>query len=218
MSFSLNHEETGTTLAVLLVSVAVLLSTIAFRSLSRTPTVASGDPRAYNPALDRIPAWSGAQNGLLNDTCKQTEHFELLKLHNQLDSPIVRTGPNQVHIADPSSHKIVFAQGTRFEKAALYDYYNAEPGKSNLFTSRDKEEHGQRRRLMSHAFATSSLAEFEPFVRNRIAALIKRFSTAAKEGKPVDVFTVYQNFTGDIVSKFAFGRDDRMVETGEGLG
>lgn len=199
-----------------LVSVLLLVQIVLVgRSVGKRRTVASGDPLAHNPALNAVPSWHGAHEGLLNTTCPETEHFELLKLHDALRSPIIRTGPNQVHIADPASHKIVFSQGTRFEKAPLYDLYNAETGKPNLFTSRNATQHASRRRILSHAFAPSSLVEFRWFIADRIAALVDRFHHAAVEGSYVDVFAAYQEFTGDIISKFAFGREDHMVETGK---
>ncbi|ETS64436.1 benzoate 4-monooxygenase cytochrome p450 [Moesziomyces aphidis] len=192
------HSDESVRLGVALV-LALATAMLMFARTRQQRTAVFGDPKVENAALDGLPAWPGARHTLLNSTCPDTEHFELLRLHDALASPIVRTGPNQVHIADPASHKLVFAQATRFEKAPLYDLFNAEPGKANLFSSRDAKHHASRRRIVSHAFAPSSLTEF---------------GRAAEGGAYEDVFAAYQQFTGDIISKFAFGRDDHMVENG----
>lgn len=172
-----------------------------------------GDALASNPHLDAIPAWPKARTTTLNSENPVTEHFALLKWHTALDTPILRTGPNQVHVADPASQKTIFAQGTNYAKGRLYDLFD-DAGIKNVFSMRFKDEHAPRRKLLSHAFAPNSVRTVRPFIAYKVTKLMARLRDAASTGSPIDMFTAFQTLSGDITLKFAFAYDAQMVEAG----
>lgn len=163
--------------------------------------------------LDDIPAWDGARTGTLNAKYPVSEHFQLLKLHRELQTPILRTGPNQVHVSDTASHKIIFAQGTKFAKGRLYDLFD-DAGIKNVFTMRFRHDHGPRRRLLAHAFSPSSVKMMRPFAASKLSCLLQRLRAACQQDAVVDMFTAFQTLSGDITLKFAFALDAGMTEAG----
>ncbi|KAK0540610.1 hypothetical protein OC842_000382 [Tilletia horrida] len=176
-----------------------------------------GDAMKTNKLLDAIPAWERAGLKTLNSEHPLTEHFALWKLHAELRSPIVRTGPNQVHVADVASHRVIFNHGQEsYCKGKMYELFD-DAGMSNVFSFRFKDEHAPRRKLLSHAFAPNSVRTMRPFISQKLDALLQLIHGATKEGtnKPIDMMTAYQCMSGDITIKFAFAHDAQMVESGK---
>ncbi|PWN49473.1 cytochrome P450 [Violaceomyces palustris] len=174
-----------------------------------------GDANKPNELLSSVPSWENATSKTLNSVYPVSEHFALLKLHRSLGSPIVRTGPNQVHVADTESRKVIFSQGTNYAKGKLYDLFD-DAGIKNTFTMRFKTDHAPRRKLLSHAFSPASTKTVRPFIAHKLDSLLDRLnSTLEKEQDSlIDMFTAYQTLSGDITLKFAFAHDAGMVEAG----
>lgn len=170
----------------------------------------AGDPLRPNPDLKGLPAWKEAHVRTLNSLYPQSEHFALLDLHNELQSPIIRTGPNQVHVADVTSPRSIFAAQTRFAKGRLYDVFRVGDIK-DIFTMRYKEEHGPRRKLLLHAFAPASVNNLRPFIVRKLAAMLQ---VIFNEKSQLEMYSMFQTLTGDVSFRLVFGEDAHMVESG----
>ena len=119
------------------------------------------------------------------------------KLHNQYGST-VRVGPNEVSFADGNVIKELYGQSSDFMKAPVYDQFSQHP--VGIFSMRNKADHRQRRKLLSHAFAQSNLLQIEPVIGDRVKQLLKRIDKTL--GQPTDALVLLRMFALDIVGKF----------------
>lgn len=120
----------------------------------------------------------------------------LHRLHEQY-GPAVRIGPNEVSFSDEEAVKEIYGQQTEFMKSHFYDAVaKPVPG---IFSMRNKAEHGQRRRLLSHAFSQSNLQNTEPLIREQIQRLLFRLDNEA--GRPSDMLLLFRLLAFDIIGK-----------------
>lgn len=120
----------------------------------------------------------------------------LHQLHQRYGTAI-RIAPNEISFSDRGSIKELYGQQTTFLKAPIYDTMSVPP--FGIFSMRDRADHSQRRRLLSHAFAQSSLYESEPLIKDNIRALLSRLDSEMQ--KPVDVMALFRLLAFDIVGK-----------------
>ncbi len=83
------------------------------------------------------------------------------ELHRKCGSA-VRIGPNEVSFSDIDCIKEIYGHQTVFMKAPVYVTMSMEP--LGIFSMRDKYQHSQRRKLLSHTFSQSNLHESEPLI------------------------------------------------------
>jgi cytochrome P450 len=107
----------------------------------------------------------------------------------------VRIGPNEVSFSSPDAVKEIYSQQTDFMKSGFYDAIaKPVPG---IFSMRNKAEHGQRRRLLSHAFSQSNLLNTEPLIRQQIQKLVTRVDGAG--GATLDMLLLFRLLAFDII-------------------
>lgn len=140
-------------------------------------------------------------------------HESLYSLH-QVYGPVLRTGPNRVHLADPRDLKIVYSQGTSFLKTSLYDLFGLGQ-QPNVFSMRDRTDHAVRRKALAHAYSKTMIMNFEQFVKDESETLRKRLEKAALTSEAIDLSSLYKCTTADTMLKFGFGISDaNMINNG----
>ncbi|CAG8552758.1 4482_t:CDS:10 [Paraglomus brasilianum] len=96
-------------------------------------------------------------------------HEKARELHRKY-GPVVRIGPESVLIADKNVVKQILVTARDYQKSDIYEtIFGA--GVPGLLTIIDKQEHKQRRRLLSPAFSTAQLKSIEPQISNTVADL-----------------------------------------------
>jgi cytochrome P450 len=75
---------------------------------------------------------------------------------------VVRIGPDEVSFTDVGAINEILGLTSPFMKAPIYDSMSVKP--PGIFSLRDKEQHRERRRLLSHAFSQSNLYKAEPLI------------------------------------------------------
>ena len=116
---------------------------------------------------------------------------------HQKYGPSVRVGPREVSYSNPEMVKELYGQQTAFMKAPIYDSFSIKP--LGIFSMRDRAEHSQRRRLLSHAFSQSNLFNAEPVVKERIHALLTH--VAGGLSRPLDMLSLFRLTAFDIVGR-----------------
>ncbi|RJE27123.1 Cytochrome p450 [Aspergillus sclerotialis] len=101
----------------------------------------------------------------------------------------------------------IYGPGSKVRKSKVYDtLVHRTP---NTLTLRDKKEHAQRRRLMSHGFSDASIRSFEP----RVLQLVHRLCDIldgdmpindGQWGNPQDMAKWFDYLTFDIMSSLVF--------------
>ena len=90
-----------------------------------------------------------------------------------LIGPFVRLAPNHVSIAEPDALSAVYAHGNGTLKSDFYDAF-VSIGRG-VFSTRDRNEHTRKRKIISHIFSQKSVVEFEPHVRLYVDMLIQQW-------------------------------------------
>ena len=125
-------------------------------------------------------------------------HRTMISLHATL-GPLVRTGPNEVSVADLTAIKTIYGAGTKFRKS---DWYSVWQGKGvhlrkfDLFAERDEGVHGRQRGLVSAAYSMAGLRGLEPAVDGCVSKFLEKMGEKSG-GEEVDM--------GKWVQLFAFG-------------
>jgi cytochrome P450 len=116
------------------------------------------------------------------------------RLHQRYGSTVV-IGPNEISLSDISNVKELYGQQTSFIKAPVYASLTMPP--NGVFSMRDKIQHSQRRRLLSHAFSQSNLQACEPLIHKQVEKLYRVVQD--HQGQPLDMLNWFRLTAFDIV-------------------
>lgn len=120
------------------------------------------------------------------------------RLHQRY-GPTVLIGPSEISLNDIANVKELYGQLTTFMKAPVYETMTLPP--YGIFGLRDKTAHGQRRKLLSHAFSQSNLQECEPLIKDQIFKLLRELEKST--GRPIDMLRWFRLTAFDVVGKIA---------------
>lgn len=70
-----------------------------------------------------------------------------------------------------------------------------------LFGLIDRLKHSRRRRILSHAFARTSILALEDYVTKKCHTLMTQFKKRYESGQTTDLLQWFRYFTADVVSK-----------------
>lgn len=116
---------------------------------------------------------------------------------HQKYGPTLLIGPNEITVNDISNVKDLYGQQTEFIKAPVYEFMTQKP--HGIFALRDRVAHGQRRKLLSHAFSQSNIRECEPLIQNHVDKLLLAVEKSA--GKPIDMLRWFRLTAFDVVGE-----------------
>lgn len=117
----------------------------------------------------------------------------------------MRISPNDVSIADLEASGVIYRQTSKFEKSH-YVYRPFEDQASNLFTIRDRQQHSQDKKLVSHAFSRANIIQHQACIYNHASYLMDRIAERAKNDETIPFFNAFRCMTLDTISEFAFGK------------
>lgn len=132
-------------------------------------------PGPFTASLTRLWMTKHSWDGDMNTT--------MIALHKRY-GPLVRTGPNELSVADLTAIKTIYGAGTQFRKSTWYSVWQGHR-KFDLFAERDEKIHAQQRRLVSRAYSMDALKDLEPHVDTAINTFLSKMGTL-KNG-PVDM-------------------------------
>ncbi|KFZ25402.1 hypothetical protein V502_00123 [Pseudogymnoascus sp. VKM F-4520 (FW-2644)] len=157
------------------------------------------------PFLAKVTRW-----WLFRVEMRGDPHMEILDLHRKY-GPILRISPNEVSFNDLEASSIIYGQTSKFEKAK-YFYRAFEDQAPNLFTIRDRHQHSQDKRLISHAFSRANIVKHEASMYEKAAYLMGRIAQCAKDDQAIPLFPAFRCMTLDTISEFAFGRSTGALQ------
>jgi hypothetical protein len=115
-----------------------------------------------------------------------------------LVGPIVRIGPNEVHIHDPEFFDEFYNVTSRLDKDGWY--YAFVGSKDAGFGTANVDLHRARRKAMSRFFATSVISNLESSSREKVSKLCQRLRSMREEGKPVNLSNAFRCLAADSVT------------------
>ncbi|KAK5011323.1 hypothetical protein LTR28_003940, partial [Elasticomyces elasticus] len=132
------------------------------------------------------------------------------RLH-QVYGDVVRIGPKEVSFSSARVIKELYGQASTFMKAPSYDDFSLHP--VGIFSMRNKNDHKQRRKLLSPAFAQSNLLETEPLIVTVVKRFLKRVES--KVGHPQDVLALFRMLALDVIGELFLGKSFGALDSDE---
>jgi hypothetical protein len=120
---------------------------------------------------------------------------QIERLHAQYGT-IVRIGPNELHVNDPSFYEDVYNFETFFDRP--------EVNLVNLQHSASFERHKVRRRVFEPYFSKQAVARLEPLIRSNANKLSQRVEEAKSTRKPINMTLLARCFTCDVICEYMF--------------
>lgn len=156
--------------------------------------------------LARIPgpkSFAFSRLTLAYEDYKGTRTRKLNELHRKY-GPVVRVGPNEVAFDSLSALRTIYGAGSAFERTSFYDMFQAY-GRKNMFTYASTKDHGERKRMLAHAYAKSVLlrgrnSEMIMSKANNFLELLER------EGRTSEIFSTLHYFSIDNITEFLYGK------------
>ncbi|KAF7307848.1 Benzoate 4-monooxygenase [Mycena kentingensis (nom. inval.)] len=201
--FNACSRQASCSSAVMLVALLGALGALLVALLLRKTNVPGPVLARWTPLWLAWHAWRGRRYAAVHEA-------------HQRHGPIIRIAPNHISIASPAGDALsfVYAQGpAALPKSTFYDAFVAN-GKPSIFSTRDRQAHSDKRRLVSNAFSTAALKQFIPLIHARIERFAEKMDGLASEGGYFDALVWFNYLAFDILSDLAFGKAIGMVERG----
>ncbi|KJX97047.1 cytochrome p450 monooxygenase like protein [Zymoseptoria brevis] len=128
-------------------------------------------------------------------------HEVLLELH-KVYGPVIRIGPNDVHIQNREAVDTIYKGGRAFPKTSFYNSWQT--FNHNLFGTQDDDLHALRRRQLAHGFGQKSIVEMEDILDGRLTVLCDRITMFAETGQTFDFKDCISRYVLDILGEAAF--------------
>ncbi|KIX99977.1 uncharacterized protein Z520_04615 [Fonsecaea multimorphosa CBS 102226] len=130
----------------------------------------------------------------------------LIKLHEK-HGPLVRIGPNTIHVSDPAAVSTIYTNHGEFRKADSYSPLRVPTprGKSigSVIDMQDEDGNTLLKRGVGNAFATKTLLDYEHSVDETVSELARTII----EFPEFDLFTTIQFFQLDMLTQLAFSEN-----------
>lgn len=127
----------------------------------------------------------------------------IAQLHSKY-GPAVRIGPKEVSFNSVTALKTIYGPGSRFGRTTFYRMFEVY-GEQNLFTFHAPEEHGTRKKLLSHAYSKSVILQdkttrmIEEKARRYIELIDSELNGVS------DVFLTLHYYSLDNITRFIYG-------------
>ncbi|KAK0384864.1 hypothetical protein NLU13_7342 [Sarocladium strictum] len=121
--------------------------------------------------------------------------------------PLVRINPDELHCSDPYFADEVYAGSSRIRDRWQHQMNITAQGPASLSTAStiSHEVHRMRRGALSRFFSRQQVLKLEGEVRQFSHLVIDKMLQSAAGGEAIDVKDVFNCFTADIISQYAFG-------------
>ena len=135
----------------------------------------------------------------------------MISLHEKFGK-LVRTGPNELSVADLGAIRTIYGPGSKFRKS---DFYSVIQGhrKFDMFAERDERLHGSQRKLISRAYSMESMKDVEPYIDGSIRIFLKNMDIL--KGQSIDLGKWVQLFAFDVIGEITFSRPFGFMESGQ---
>ena len=160
---------------------------VTFYRLSRIP----------GPKLFALTRWR-----LAYEDWKGTRTRTIHQLHKTY-GPVVRIGPNELSFNSLTALKTIYGAGSGFERTSFYRMFDVY-GHRNLFTFASPKAHGDRKKLLNHAYSRSSILKLSaPAIEEKAweyIQLLESDMTTASE-----IFSSFHYYSLDNITHFLYG-------------
>ncbi|KAJ4424214.1 hypothetical protein N0V82_001080 [Gnomoniopsis sp. IMI 355080] len=164
------------------------------------------DPLFLSP-LSRIPGskpYAITKWRLAYEDWKGTSTRTICHLHQEY-GPAVRIGPSTVSFNSLTALRTIYGPGSQYGRTSFYSMFDVY-GKANLFTFYSTAEHGQRKKLLSHAYSKSVILK-EPITTLVEEKAEKYLHLIESEPDQIsEIFATLHYYSLDNITEFLYGR------------
>ncbi|KAK9415788.1 putative Cytochrome P450-like protein [Seiridium unicorne] len=133
--------------------------------------------------------------------------FQLEKLHKRY-GPVIRIGPDEVHVNDARFYKEMYGSSTRRRNKSPIWYWMeglGAVGDQSMFITLDHDHHRLRKAGLGSFFSKRKVQELEPRVKEKVLLLRQRLLERAG-GAAVDLKDAFGGMALDIITLYCFNR------------
>lgn len=127
-----------------------------------------------------------------------------------IPGPIVRIGPNELHILDHEYYDKLYNMTTRVDKSPYF--YSMLGNPKAMFGTISANLHRVRRGAVNPFFSHYAVRRFSSHMQAIIDRLIARMEACGQKGEPIPLFYAYRCLTVDIISEYVFAHQFRLLD------
>jgi cytochrome P450 len=128
-----------------------------------------------------------------------------------LESPIIRISPHELHVNDPDFYDVLFA-GSHTKRDKPPTWSHAFSNIDSVFGTISHEKHRVRRSALNPLFSQSSLRKLEPLIQDKIDRLVSVFRRYQQTGEVLPMRAAFAALTSDIIADYCFGASENYIE------
>ncbi|EMT67283.1 cytochrome P450 [Fusarium oxysporum II5] len=164
------------------------------------------DPLILSP-LRHVPgpkSFAATKWRLAYEDWKGTRTRTIFKLHQQY-GPVVRIGPHEVSFNSLSALRTIYGPGSRYGRTTFYRMFDVY-GEQNLFTFHSPKEHGDRKKLLSHAYSKSVV--LKPPTAKMVERRVRQYLDLieAEPENVSEIFSTLHYYSLDNITAFVYGK------------
>ncbi|KAF7194940.1 Cytochrome P450 monooxygenase [Pseudocercospora fuligena] len=141
--------------------------------------------------------------------------FQQIALHDKY-GPIVRVGPDEIHISNPKFYDTAFGTAKRKRDKSMTWYWFVGSGTNidgSAFGTLSQDQHAIRRSAMNPFFSMKKVRELEDRIRVHVEKTRTVLEKAGEEGTPINLLYLMSAMTMDIISEYSFGKTVGLLDT-----
>ncbi|CAN9098161.1 unnamed protein product [Alternaria alternata] len=138
--------------------------------------------------------------------------FSSTFIGHTIDTRVLRIGPNELHITDPTLYHTIYSQRYTFPKQrSFYDAFNTP---HSVFVEHDGELHRARRKLLSNFFSKSSVRAMNKILLAKVTIMCNRIDEMKGNGA-INLYHAFRCLTVDFITEVAFGESFNLTTESE---
>ncbi|CVK97719.1 related to pisatin demethylase cytochrome P450 [Fusarium mangiferae] len=186
-------------MAILPIAAAVLAVVLFVKHIFLDPLILSPLRHVPGPKSFAATKWR-----LAYEDWKGTRTRTIFKLHQQY-GPVVRIGPHEVSFNSLSALRTIYGPGSRYGRTTFYRMFDVY-GEQNLFTFHSPKEHGDRKKLLSHAYSKSVV--LKPPTAKMVERRVRQYLDLieAEPENVSEIFSTLHYYSLDNITAFVYGK------------
>ncbi|KAI9852160.1 MAG: hypothetical protein M1838_001623 [Thelocarpon superellum] len=173
----------------------------ALTYLYRTYFNVTGGSR-YFAQIEKLHGEYGESSGATRPPPPSAPWPMLIVARAELAGPVVRIGPNEVHLSDSDNYEKIYYIGTKFSKSP--PFYGAFGSGASAFSTPSNKVHRVRRAALNPLFSRKKVLELEAVVQDKAKKLVDRVVSAAPTHAPVNLHDGFRAVSVDTITDYAF--------------
>lgn len=154
--------------------------------------------RIPGPRLFALTHWR-----LAYEDWKGTRTRKIHELH-KIYGPIVRISPNEISFNSLTALRSIYGAGSKAQRTDFYRMFDVY-GRQNLFTFGPWQMHAERKKLLNHAYAKSTI--LRGHTGRIVEEMVMKFLQLLENEKETagEIFTSLHYFSIDVITQFLYG-------------